>query len=190
MPRVPEGYTKDWPEISKSTIENADNHCEECGIKNGIIVRRKGSNKRQIVPEEEYNSMFKKFSDAQEIVDRKYHEERARVEREWLDDFFSGNLNVEELGLGHYAEGEFIPFDDAMGFFENGVFHFTGLPPEKDVEFEDLFPTFNWTRIVLQVHHKDRNKKNNDSSNLIALCQHCHGAKHPPRLKSIGSSRR
>lgn len=29
-------------------------------------------------------------------------------------------------------------------------------------------------RIILQVHHKDDNKRNNDFSNLITLCQKCH----------------
>jgi hypothetical protein len=31
---------------------------------------------------------------------------------------------------------------------------------------------------VLEVHHKDRNHKNNDANNLIALCPICHRLEH------------
>ena len=33
---------------------------------------------------------------------------------------------------------------------------------------------FGFTRIVLTVAHLDRNRRNNDPSNLAALCQRCH----------------
>src|SRR2546423_2496972 len=116
-----------------------------------------GPNKGKVVSEEEYDATYAKFLDAKEIVDRKYYEERTKYEREWFNDFLSGELNLDELGLGYYSEGDFVPYDDAMGFFdENGVFYFTGLPPEKDIEFEDLFHGLGWTKVVLQTHHKDR----------------------------------
>lgn len=191
MPRVPEGYSKDWPQISKRIIARANNRCEKCGIENGAIVTRRGRNKGRIVSEEEYNAKYKKFLEAKEIADRKYYEEKAKYEREWFNDFLSGELNLEELGLGYYSEGDFISHDDAMGFFDgNGVFHFTGLPLEKEIEFEDIFHELNWTKIVLQTHHKDQDKTNNHKSNLIALCQRCHGVEHMPKSKKRVSSRR
>lgn len=30
------------------------------------------------------------------------------------------------------------------------------------------------TKIILQVHHKNQNKKDNDNNNLITLCPRCH----------------
>lgn len=33
---------------------------------------------------------------------------------------------------------------------------------------------FRFTKIVLTVHHIDRDKKNDDPLNLLALCQKCH----------------
>lgn len=37
---------------------------------------------------------------------------------------------------------------------------------------------------VLAVHHKDRNRKNNDFSNLMWLCHNCHYLEHHPELTS------
>jgi hypothetical protein len=34
------------------------------------------------------------------------------------------------------------------------------------------------TRIILQTHHIDENPSNCDASNLLVLCQFCHGANH------------
>lgn len=33
----------------------------------------------------------------------------------------------------------------------------------------------SWNMVI---HHKDRNRKNNDASNLIVLCSHCHAKIH------------
>lgn len=39
-------------------------------------------------------------------------------------------------------------------------------------------------RSKLVVHHKDRNKQNNDMLNLVTLCRSCHGIEHRDRFLS------
>lgn len=36
-----------------------------------------------------------------------------------------------------------------------------------------------WATTLLQIHHKDFNKENNDLSNLVCLCYYCHSKFHP-----------
>jgi hypothetical protein len=49
--------------------------------------------------------------------------------------------------------------------------------------FDDYYWTINycmicWSTKGLQIHHKDKNHKNNDISNLIKLCYRCHCMSH------------
>ena len=49
--------------------------------------------------------------------------------------------------------------------------------------FDDYYWTVNncmicWSTKGLQIHHKDKNHKNNDISNLIKLCYRCHCMLH------------
>lgn len=39
----------------------------------------------------------------------------------------------------------------------------------------------------LQVHHKDENRKNNISNNLIVLCRSCHTKKHARDFKGVNN---
>lgn len=66
---------------------------------------------------------------------------------------------------------------------------------EKQVPADDytfttkaLAPTFGGVKIILTVAHLDRNRDNNEPSNLAALCQRCHlnhdrQAQHLPNRK-------
>lgn len=42
------------------------------------------------------------------------------------------------------------------------------------------------SKIKLQIHHKDKNRKNNNINNLITLCSKCHKKYHPETLFKKG----
>lgn len=42
--------------------------------------------------------------------------------------------------------------------------------------------SYNENIQILGVHHKDRNRKNNDLSNLEVLCPNCHSLEHMKHL--------
>ena len=71
-----------------------------------------------------------------------------------LEAWFAGDYDD-----GYWAEGDFYPFETAP------------TPSRVNVDA-------GVTRVVLQVHHKDRNPSNNRDSNLVCLCLRCHRAKH------------
>lgn len=49
------------------------------------------------------------------------------------------------------------------------------VPAVEGLEADELGRIgYKFTRVVLTVAHVDRNKENNDDSNLAALCQRCH----------------
>lgn len=41
---------------------------------------------------------------------------------------------------------------------------------------------FDANPVILGVHHKDRNRKNNEASNLEVLCPNCHSLEHAKHI--------
>ena len=71
-----------------------------------------------------------------------------------LEAWFAGDYDD-----GYWAEGDFYAFETGP------------IPSRANVDA-------GVTRVVLHVHHKDRNPSNNRESNLVCLCLRCHRAKH------------
>ena len=72
------------------------------------------------------------------------------------DNYKCTQCKVKHRSRGYYdSTGKFIECDD----------HMVSYAAKMNIKL---------VRIILQVHHKDDNKKNNDFSNLITLCPKCH----------------
>ena len=85
MPRD-KRYPPDWPKISKQRIARAQNRCEECGIEEGTLVRKRRARgrAREIVSEGEYVALREKYLNQQETLRRKQHEQMMEDERQYL----------------------------------------------------------------------------------------------------------
>lgn len=53
-----------------------------------------------------------------------------------------------------------------------------GVKAIERAEFKCEVCSYDSYQEVLQIHHKDRNRKNNDLDNLIVLCPTCHAEEH------------
>lgn len=72
------------------------------------------------------------------------------------------NSPIEDLKLPHYGKG---------------VFDYRKFAFEKKPHICEKCG-YNKIPQILEVHHKDRNRQNNDISNLEILCSRCHDEEH------------
>ena len=72
------------------------------------------------------------------------------------DNYKCQKCKVKHRSRGYYdSSGTFVECDD----------HMISYASSKNIKL---------LRIILQVHHKNSNKKDNHETNLITLCQKCH----------------
>ena len=196
MPRD-KRYPPNWSTTSKRQIARAQNRCEECGIEEATIVRRRRVRGRglETVSEEEYLALRKDYRDEQQALRAKQHEQMMEEERQYwtpqrLNDFALRALLAEkykdvpgvtvmrdpEERYGFHSEGDYYPNSE----FDDDGFH---TDSEHTRSLQEL-RALGLTRIKLQTNHIDGNPSNCDDSNLQVLCQFCHGPKPPNRKRA------
>ena len=79
-------YPPNWSSISKRQIARAQNRCEECGIEEGKILRRRRVHGRghETVSEEEYVTLRNEERDKREAFRAKQQEQIMEDERRYL----------------------------------------------------------------------------------------------------------
>lgn len=188
-------YPLDWSKISKQKIARAHNRCEECGIANGTIVRRRRARGRalEIVSEAEYSALKKNFMNEQELLRGKQRQRIIEEERQYLAEHLNNHILRKVLAEKYRdVPGMTVMLDptERDGFYSEGDYHpYADLDDDNfscpDSEYTHtlrLLKDLDLTAIKLQTNHKDGNPFNCDDSNLEALCQFCHGPK-PPKPK-------
>ncbi len=65
-------------------------------------------------------------------------------------------------------------FKSGIGSYRNLIFSSTENPKCKDCGYDNL--------LALEVHHKDRDRTNNELDNLQILCCNCHTIRHKLKL--------
>ena len=72
------------------------------------------------------------------------------------DNYKCKKCKVKHRSRGYYdSQGQFIECDE----------HMISYASKMNIKL---------IRIILQVHHKNQNKRDNNETNLITLCQKCH----------------
>ena len=181
-------YPSDWERISKRAIARAGNRCQECGIAGGSIGKhrwRAGKKAFSIVSEAEFVTL-------KEAVEREEQSERHQLTREQLDEL-SFRLMFAEVVKDDPSWTVIVDPDERWGYYQEGSYY--PYPDDDDYDSDYAraareLKALGLTRIVLQTHHIDQNPSNCDESNLIALCQFCHGSKHQKPKRSIARSRK
>lgn len=180
-------YPTDREKISKLAIERAQNRCQECGIESGIIGKHKwrvGKKAFSIVSEVELVAL-------KEAADRQKQSE-SRLTREQLDDF-SSRVIFAEVVKDDPSWTVMVDPDERWGYYQEGSYY--PYPDDDDYDSDYAraareLKALGLTRIILQTHHIDQNPSNCDESNLVALCQFCHGARHREPKTSRARSRK
>lgn len=181
-------YPRNWERISKLAIERAHNRCQDCGIEGGIIGKHKsrvGKQAFSIVSEAELVAL-------KEVADRQEQSERRQLTREQLDDF-SFRLMFAEVVKDDPSWTVIVDPDERRGYYQEGSYY--PCPDDDDYDSDYAraareLKALGLTRIILQNHHIDQNPSNCDESNLVTLCQFCHGAKHEKPKTSRARSRK
>ena len=181
----------------------AHNKCEECGIANGTIVRKRsvrrpsarGRRPLEIVSEAEYKALAEIFMKEQVLLPEEQRQRMIEEERQYLADNLNDYVLRKVLAenyrdvpgvtvildpnerFGFHSEGDYHPYGD---FDDHQFFH-------ADSAYTDsirLLKALGLTRVNLQTNHIDGNPSNCYDSNLEALCQFCHGPKSPKPKRS------
>jgi hypothetical protein len=176
-------YPKDWPKISRRVIESAKNRCQECGLIDGVLVRRKWVGRKQITQ----LVTKKEFLLIRQAAIKKTNRTRYRLTKQQRDEFMF-RLAFAELVKDDPSWTVMIDPDERWGYYQEGEYY----PYPDDDDYDSAYTreirelkSLGLTRIILQTHHIDENPSNCDDKNLIALCQFCHGGKHGLSSKSI-----
>lgn len=201
MPRD-KRYPTNWPKISKRQIARVQKRCEECGIEEATIVRRRRVRGRgpETVSEEEYVALRNRYRLEQAALRDEQREQMIEDERQYSTPERRTDLALRALLADKYKNVPGVTVmrdpDERYGFYSEGDYHsYSDSVDDDHTDSEHTcllreLSALGLTRIKLQTNHIDGNPSNCDKSNLEVLCQFCHGPKPPNRKRTKATKRR
>lgn len=146
---------------------------------------RGGKNALSIVSEAELVAL-------KEVADRREQSERQQLTREQLDDL-SFRRMFAEVVKDDPSWTVIVDPDERWGYYQEGAYYPYPDDDDYDSDYAQAareLKALGLTIIILQTHHIDENPSNCEESNLVALCQFCHGARHGKPKRSREKKRK
>ena len=154
---VPNTYPKDWQKIVARVRDRAGNRCQKCGVAPGETYTHQSG---RVVSKKEFERLGKEATQARQRRLKDHEQALRRAKERFLSPEISEAETSGDYDRGYFAEGGYYPFDDEP------------LPSQ-------IISNSNNNRADrCEVHHIDKDKANNDDSNLEFLCKRCHDFKH------------
>ena len=152
-------YSRDWQKLSLRLRERAGHRCEQCGAKRGEFRNR----------------------DTNELMsEESYIKQRENALHEYLNAKRKHTYINEAYKIIYDTTGKLVNLNSGC----SGKKLYETVLAGKD--YSHMVSSFRITirtvKVVIQVHHKDEDPSNDDESNLICLCGHCHLLNHDRQL--------
>lgn len=154
---MPNAYPKDWRKIVARIRDRAGSRCERCHVGPGEPYTRFSG---RVVSQKEFERLGKEAPRARRQRLKLHEEALLRAKERFLSPLITEAETSGDYDHGYFAEGQYYPFDN------------------EPLTSQLIADSNNNCALHFEVHHIDKDKSNNDDSNLEYLCKRCHNFKH------------